>query len=189
MPVVTLSREMGSLGTAIARQVAEALGYRMVWREVINEAAARSGAPEMALDALDDLGLLEVRPTLQQRRAYHQSVRQVLAELASAGDVVIVGRAGQVVLRDQPHVLHTRIIAPVELRIERTAALQHVSAAAARAQVQNSDRTRYNYVRQAYKIDWDDPELYDLVINTRRLTVAMAADLIIQTLAQLEAHS
>ncbi len=187
MPVITLSREMGSLGTAIAHQVAEALGYRMVWREVINEAAARAGAPEMALDALDDLGLLDVRPTLQQRRAYHQSVQQVLTELASAGDIVIVGRAGQVVLRDQPHVLHTRIIAPLELRTQRIAASQHISAAAARAQIQNSDRMRSTYVRQAYKIDWDDPELYDLVVNTRRLTVAKAADVIIQTLTQLEA--
>jgi cytidylate kinase len=187
MPVITLSREMGSLGTDIARQLAETLGYRLVWREVINEAAARSGAPEMALDAIDDLGLLEVRPTREQRQAYHHGVQQVVTELAGEGNVVIVGRAGQVVLRNYPNVLHTRIIAPLELRIQRTEADQHIATSAAQAQVQNSDRKRRAYVRQAYHVDWDDPELYDLVINTRRLTVAMAVDLIIQALSHVEA--
>jgi len=184
MPVITLSREMGSLGTAIARRVADSLGYRFVWREVINRAASRAGAPEVALAEIDDLGLLDVRPTFRQRRAYRECVRQVIEELAAQDDVVIVGRAGQVVLRDAPNVLHVRVVAPRELRIRRTASRQKISLEAARAQVQESDRTRRAYLRRAYYVDWNAIELYDLVINTRRLTVVASAGLIIHALGQ-----
>ncbi len=184
MPVITLSREMGSLGTAIARRVADSLGYRFVWREVINRAASRAGAPEVALAEIDDLDLLGVRPTFRQRRAYRECVRQVIEELAAQDDVVIVGRAGQVVLRDAPNVLHVRVVAPRELRIRRTASRQRISLEAARAQVQESDRSRRAYLRRAYYVDWNAIELYDLVINTRRLTVVASAGLIIHALGQ-----
>ena len=184
MPVITLSREMGSLGNVIAREVADILGYRMVQREVINQAASRAGAPEIALAAIDDLGLLGVRPTFHQRRAYRQCVRQVIEELAAQDDVVIVGRAGQVVLKGHPGVLHVKVTAPLELRVERTASRQQIPTAAARAQVEVNDRARRDYLRRAYYVDWNMIELYDLVINTRQLTVAMAADLIIRALGQ-----
>lgn len=184
MPVITLSREMGSRGTAIARRVADSLGYRFVWREVINRAASRAGAPEVALAEIDDLDLLGVRPTFRQRRAYRECVRQVIEELAAQDDVVIVGRAGQVVLRDAPNVLHVRVVAPRELRIRRTASRQRISLEAARAQVQESDRSRRAYLRRAYYVDWNAIELYDLVINTRRLTVVASAGLIIHALGQ-----
>ncbi len=184
MPVITLSREMGSLGTAIARRVADSLGCRFVWREVINRAASRAGAPEVALAEIDDLDLLGVRPTFRQRRAYRECVRQVIEEMAAQDDVVIVGRAGQVVLKDAPNVLHVRVVAPRELRIRRTASRQEISLEAARAQVQESDRTRRAYLRRAYYVDWNAIELYDLVINTRRLTVVASAGLIIDALGQ-----
>ena len=184
MPVITLSREMGSLGTAIARRVADSLGYRFVWREVINRAASRAGAPEVALAEIDDLGLLGVRPTFRQRRAYRDCVRQVIEELAVQDDVVIVGRAGQVILRDTLNALHVRVVAPLELRIQRTASRQQIPIEAARAQIEESDRTRRAYLRRAYYVDWNAIELYDLVISTRRLTVTAAADLIIRALGR-----
>jgi cytidylate kinase len=184
MPVITLSREMGSLGTAIARQVAETLSYRLVWREVINQAACRAGAPEVALAAIDDLGLLGVRPTFRQRRAYRRCVQQVIEELATQGNIVIVGRASQVVLKDYADTLHVKVIAPLDLRIQRTAAQQQIPIAAARAQVVMSDRTRREYLRRAYYVDWNTMALYDLVINTRSLTVAAATDLITRALGQ-----
>ncbi len=140
MPAITISREMGSLGTAIAQAVADALGYRIMCCEVINEAAARAGTPEVALAALDDLNLLGLKPSFKQQQAYHRGVRIVMEEQVARGNVVLVGRAGQVILKDHRDVMHVRIVAPIALRIERIAARQRVSPAAARAQVETSDR-------------------------------------------------
>jgi cytidylate kinase len=186
MATVTVSRQLGSLGTQIARQVAGRLGYRMVWREVINEAARRAGAPEAALAVIDDLGLLNVDLRPDVRQAYRQAVGEVMEDLVAQGNVVIVGRAGQVMLADRPDVLHVRVIAPLALRVKRVASTQNISAAAAQAQVEQSDRTRRDCLRRCFNVDWNDSQLYDLVLNTERLTVEEGADLVCQALTGRE---
>src|SRR5512133_811696 len=116
MAVVTISRQLGSLGRDVAQLVASRLGYRFIWRNMINEAARRASTPEVALATIDELDLLGLTPSPQARQAYIDAVRQVMDEQAEQGNVVILGRAGQIVLRHRPDVLSVRIIAPVELR-------------------------------------------------------------------------
>ncbi|MGC9521551.1 MAG: AAA family ATPase [Anaerolineae bacterium] len=186
MPAITISRQMGSLGTQIARQIADRLGYKMVWREVINEAACRACAPEVALAVIDDLGLLGARPSFRARRAYQNAVAQVMAEWAEEGEIVIVGRAGQVILGERDDIMHVRIIAPLSLRIERMAEEQDIPTPAAKARVEESDRSRRHYLRRYYHVDWNDPELYDLTLNTQRLSIATAADLVIAAWTQFQ---
>ncbi len=184
MATITISRQLGSLGCDVARVVAERLGYRLARREVVNQAARRAGAPEAALAAIDELGLLGLCPTPKACRAYHEAVRQVMEELAKEGNVVIIGRAGQVILRDHPAALHVRVVAPTRLRIERIARRHGISLQAAEAQVEVSDRTRHNYLKRFYHVRADDPELYDLIINTERMTPEAAASLICDALAK-----
>lgn len=179
MCTITISRQLGSLGLDVAALVAEGLAYRLVRRQVINQAALRAGAPEAALAAIDELGLFKMSPSPQESQAYHAAVQQVMVELAKEGKVVIVGRAGQVILRDHPDVLHVRIIAPMALRVERVASRHGISSEAASAQIQASDRYRRNYLRRFYHVQLDDPELYDLTINTEHLTVSVAAEIVI----------
>jgi cytidylate kinase len=182
MTVITISRKLGSLGNQIAQQIGEALGYRVVSREVINKAAGRSGHPEAALTDIDDLKLLDLRPSYRARRAYHEAVRQILTELAGEGKVVIIGRAGQAILKGCPDVRHIRVTAPEALRIARIAAAEKISTAAAQARIESSDKTRRTYLRRNYHIDWDDPDLYDLVINTEHLSATVATSLILAAL-------
>lgn len=184
MAAITVSRKLGSLGNQIAQAVAETLSYRIVSRKVINRAACHSRAPEAALADIDDLGFFGLRPSYRARKAYRQAVELVLREFASEGKVIIVGRAGQIVLRDQPEILHVRVIAPVNLRITRIAAAQSISTAAAKAQIEQSDRARHSYLRRTYHVDWEDPELYDLTINTEHLNAVTASAIIIHALSQ-----
>src|SRR5512142_1680433 len=108
MGVITISRQLGSLGRDVAVIAAQRLGYSLAWRDIINAAARRAGAPEAALSMIDELGLLGDCATPKMRREYRRAVGQVMTELAAAGNAVIVGRAGQVILRDHPGVLHVR---------------------------------------------------------------------------------
>lgn len=176
--IVTISRQVGSLGFEVASAAAQELGYRLVWREAINQAARRAGAPEMALAAIDDLRLLGLDPSPQARRAYHHAVRQVMEELARDGNVVILGRAGQAILSGVKNALHVRVVAPTRLRIERVARRHRVSIEAARAQVEAGDRYRHDYLKRFYHVRADDPELYDLIINTENYSPGQAAHLI-----------
>lgn len=178
MPVVTISRQLGTQGRETARLLAENLGCRLVWRELINQAAQRAGAPDMALAAIDELNLLNIYPSPQDCEAYHAAVRQVILELADAGSVVILGRAGQVILHGRADVLHVRLVAPLEVRAQRLAADQGISQTAALEQIKASDRYRKNYLKKFYAADWNDLALYDLVINTAHFEPAQTAAVI-----------
>ena len=180
MTVITISRQAGSNGRQIAEQAAALLGYRIVWREVINQAALRAGAPAMALAMIDELNLLGVCPSEEECQTYLLAVEQVVKELAQQGNVIIVGRAGLCILADHPQALHVRIIAPQELRALRLVERHAISLSAARAQVKARDRYRRDYLRRFYQVDWNDPAHYDLVINSARLSNAAAAELIYQ---------
>ena len=186
MSTITLSRQMGSLGSQIAQCAAQALGYRLVWRDAINQAARLSGAPEIALAAIDELGLLDVRPSAKAYQAYRSSLAQVMAELADQGNTLILGRAGQVILGERPDVLHVRVVAPLALRIERVASQYGISLEAAKARIEASDHYRANFLMKAYKVRWEDPLFYHLVINTGLFSQDQAVALILH--ASQEIH-
>jgi cytidylate kinase len=178
MPVITLSREMGSRGDDVAMAVAERLGLRLVGRELINRAARAAGAPEVALAEIDELGLLGVKPSPGALRLYTQKVAEVIRELAARGDLLVVGRGGQVVLADEPGVLHMRVIAPRPMRLQLVQARCHVTPEAATARIDASDKARAAYLRRAHGVRWDAAGLYDMVLNMAHLSVADAAEVV-----------
>ena len=178
MAVITISRQLGSLGTTLGRQIAARLGYRLVHRELINQAAQLAGAPELALATIDELGLLGIEPEPDQQQAYLLAVQNVIKDTASQGDVIIVGRAGQVILQNRPRALHLRVIAPLEIRVQRVVAAHGISTQAAKAQIERSDRYRAAYLKRFYAIQWDDPCYYHLVINTGFLSLEDSAQVV-----------
>ena len=178
MTTITLSRQLGSRGDEVAQVIAERIGYRVVYRELINAAAQRAGVPELALEVLDVLGLLQTHPTSQARHAFQQALHELMVEMADQGKAILIGRAGCVLLRDRPDVFHVRLVAPMTQRVERIAQQRGLSLAAAQAQVEASDQTRRAYLRHHHHANWDDPHLYDLVLNMEKLTVNAAAALV-----------
>ena len=69
MSVITISRQLGSLGDEVARAVSAKLDYRMIGRDLINQAALRAHVPEVALSEIDDLGLLDLDPSPESIQA------------------------------------------------------------------------------------------------------------------------
>ncbi len=181
MSAITISRQMGSLGCQIATTLAESLGFKLVWRELINEAAHRAGTPEVALAAIDELGLLGICPSPKACRAYHQAAKEIMHELAEQGNVIFLGRAGQVILGNRADTLHIRLTAPISTRIVRIAERLGITEESARAQVEASDRYRSNYLRRFYHTNWNNPDLYHIVLNTGSLQIEQAAELICQS--------
>jgi len=178
MVAITLSRQIGSLGDEIASAVGALLGFRVICRELINQAAAAAGYPEMALALIDDFGLLGMRPSKRCCASFAAAEREVYLQFIDQGHVVLVCGDGAVMLQELPDVLHIRIIAPANLRAQRLAAQHKISVAAALARVEASDRARRVFIRKQHRTCWDDPHLYDLIINTDKVTVPDAAALI-----------
>jgi cytidylate kinase len=186
---ITLSRTMGGLGEEVALRAGEELGFRIVRKELINMAARLAGHPEVALAAIDDLGLLNINPTPQASQEYQAALAQLMHAEAERGACIIIGRAGQAILGGAPHTLHVRVTAPLEIRVERVAARLGISYAAALEQVKVTDRRRSYYVRHYYHCRWEDPNQYDLVLNTARLSADQAARMLCAALrARAQSH-
>ena len=178
MPIITLSRELGSRGDDVAVGVAEKLNLRLVGRDLLNQAARQAGVPEVALAEIDELGLLGVKPSRDALQRYRLTVEGVMSGLADASNVLLVGRGSQIVLAGRAGVLHVRVIAPRAERVQCVQERCHVSAEAAAARIDASDRARAGYLRRSYRARWDDPELYDLILNTAHWSVKSAVDLL-----------
>jgi cytidylate kinase len=176
--VVAFTRELGSLGTFIAEELARRRGYRFVRREIL-EAAARMGP--LTEDELTRLvesppGLWE-RLSLPARRHFYHVAARVL-EAAQADNVVILGRWSTMLLRGVRHAVRVRVCAPLPLRVERLAERLGVSRSEAQAIAERYDQGVRARIRQFFDVAWEDSDLYDLVINTERITVERGCELV-----------
>jgi cytidylate kinase len=120
-----------------------------------------------------------VPPISASLEEYVRMVGLVIRGLARAGNVLIMGRGGQILLSKHPDALHVQIVAPVAYRVKVVMAREGLNQRAAQNRIRASDRARFDYVRRYHDADWLDPSLYHLVINTGRVPVATAVDLII----------
>ena len=127
-------------------------------------------------------GTIEARQLDEERCI--SLVRGTIEAACKQGDVVIVGRGGQAILQEKPGVLHVRIEAPLETRINRVQYLEMSGMAlgfqqrAAEERVRERDRAAASYLRRFYDVDWGDPNLYHLVIDTAKWGTESAACLI-----------
>lgn len=180
MAVITVARQLGSAGTWVATRAAEELGYEYVDRQLVFAAAARAGVPEVALAQIDEFGLLSPAPVREAHDAYLKALLTVIVEAARRGNLVIGGYGGQLILSDFPGAFHVQVIAPFARRAGRIAERQGVSLSTAESLVRAADRRRALYLRRYYGVDWLDPGLYDLVVNTGRIEPPAAVRLIVE---------
>jgi hypothetical protein len=111
---------------------------------------------------------------------YVRMVGLVIRGLAKEGNVLIVGRGGQVLLRKHPGAFHVQIVAPFAQRVRTVMVSEKLDKRAAESRVRANDRARADYLRRYHGVDWLDPTLYHLVINTGHVPVAAAVDLIVK---------
>jgi cytidylate kinase len=110
----------------------------------------------------------------------------VIRGLASEGNVLIVGRGGQALLRNHPTAVHVQIVAPFAMRAQVVMERMHLEKKAAQHRVRASDRARFDYLRRYHDVDWLDSTHYHLVINTGRVPVSAAMDLVVGALPRAD---
>ena len=112
-------------------------------------------------------------------QAFRAATEETIRTHAASGSAVILGRAGMLVLADDPHVLRVRLSGPVDARIEQAVARYGLSAGEARSQQRDNDGARAAWVARFYGRDVTDPSLYDLVLNATKFGVDECAQLIV----------
>jgi cytidylate kinase len=177
MAILTISREFGSGGTEIGRIVAETKGYDYVDKgRILSEISSRGERWEKWAADFDERG-----PTTWEKfdwsfRGFTALMQSALLNYAVKGNVVIMGRGANILLKDIAHVLSIRIIAPLEERVERIVLREAVTHPTAKWMVKKIDHERSSFLYSMYGRHEEIPGAYHLVINTgsRSLeTVAM----------------
>lgn len=225
MAVITISRQYGSGGDEIVELICKTTGYQIFDKHIIAAAAVEAGLSDQEVidfaegnykvkNFLDRL--LGISRPVAQLRVWKENssgertaeemplneenalalVKKAIEYAYNLGNMVIVGRGGQVVLRDCPDVLHVRVEAPLEDRIlrVRTSPIpinrpyqdSVKTRRAAQDVIAINDAASADYLKRFYGVDWADPLLYHLLINTSKLQVEPAAQVIIEAARQLE---
>lgn len=110
-----------------------------------------------------------------------QQTSETILKLAELGHVILIGRGANVVTAKLPHVVHVRLVAPLETRLNHCQESYDMTAKAAREFCQQEDEGRRRYLKKYFQADVDDPLLYHLVINTGLVSFDAAARLIAET--------
>jgi cytidylate kinase len=162
----------------LAECLARRLGYRCIDRDVIVERAAASGVSQEDLrDALEKPpGFLE--RFSHKKYVYLALIQAALAEEVRTGKAIYHGLAGHLLLKAGPHILRTRIIAPIEFRIRMAQSRLRLEREEAIAYIERMDQHRRKWTQFLYGVDWGDPELYDVVLNLDHIEIEEACQVI-----------
>ncbi len=181
MAIITISRGSFSKGKEVAEKVAGKLHYTSVSREVLIKASKEFNIPEIKLaQAIHDAPSFMERFTFGRER-YLAHIESTILEYFQKDNVVYHGLAGHFFVKNIPHVLKVRIIADLEDRIVTEMERHNLSREQALKQLQDDDYERRQWSIKLYGIDTGDPQLYDLVLHIRKLSVDDAAEVICHT--------
>jgi cytidylate kinase len=182
MSLITVTQNIGCGAIEIARQVAAELGL-----EVYDDHRLGERAVEMGIQPEELKKMAEKPPGVFSRmmsnkpEAYLDLLQAVVYEVARRGEGIIFGHGSQVLLRDFGCALHVRIFASESTRISTLIAQSGLDRAAAKKMIHKSDSEQRGFLRYSFHMDWNDPSLYDVVINRDKLSAASAARIIIET--------
>ena len=177
MTTIAMTREMGSLGGAVAAHLARRDGRKVVYHEIIDQLANK-----MRLRKSHVARLLEGRAGLWEKLAASETSLSIFTAdetyrmLVDESTGVIRGWGAVHLLADIPHVIRVRICAPFEMRVERMMErLGTMDREAVQRELEMSDEAHTAIARRHFRLDWRDPEHYDIVLSTARLSVEECA--------------
>lgn len=180
MAVIAMTREMGTLGKEVAQGLADQMGLKVLHHELVeHDVAGRLGMPESAVHRyLEGSASLLETWKIDSTRLSRYTAEEIL-ELAQEGNVVIRGWGATALLRDVPHVLRVRVCAPMTFRervmMERLG-IQEESVV--RREIERNDAAHARTMHGLFGLDWKDPLLYHLVLNTESVPIETCVKLV-----------
>lgn len=190
MAIITISRQEGSLGDEIARSVSNKLNYNLIDKHTIHDmAAAYKGRYDSEMNVLAN----ESKPgffdfLFHQRSVYGHLIASMMYEAAGRDNCVMVGRGGQFLLRDKPHVIHVRFVAPFDFRVQRIMDTLHLERKIAQEYIRTSDQTRDEFIHYLFREKVDDSRYYHLMLDTGSFPQDRVEDFLVRELMRIEAE-
>ena len=200
--IVTISNRFGSGALAVAELAAQRLGYEYVDEQLPVVVAKRLQTSPESVDSEEDrsptmgerivrmleLATPEVRAggtTFDEELL--REVQAAVREYASHDNVVIVGRGAHVILGRRPDVLRVFMYAPRDWRLRHIMESHTLDEKAARAEIDRIDKSRAEYMRRNYDLNWNEPGNFELQIDTSTFSIEGAAGVIVAAVRERQA--
>ncbi len=178
MSLITMPREMGSLGVEVAAEVAKRLGKSVIHHEISDQLANK-----MRLRKSHVVRFLEGKAGILEKMATDETSLSIytadeIFRLAESGEVAVIrGWGATHLLNDVPHVVRVRVCAPYELRVTRMMErLKTDDRASVEKEIRLSEEAHTAITRRHFDLNWRDAEHYDAILNTERMSVTECAD-------------
>jgi cytidylate kinase len=197
MAVITISRQFGAGGITLGKMVAEKFGYTFADTEIIKmvaemanvsthfvETVEREAGGKFAKFISKTVSKPLVERILKDERGYIDEeiyldyLVLIIAQMGDDGNVVILGRGSQYILNDLPDAYHILLIDTFENRVRFIQKNYELSQGRASQAVKNEDKRRFNLYKKLGKTDYDNPDLYHLVLNMARIHLDKALKLV-----------
>lgn len=195
-PFITLSRESGTNGTALARALATRLspGDEPPWTvysaNLIEEMLRTNNLPPHLARFLPEDKVSELDASVGEVVGLHPNlwmlvakINELMRQIARQGHAVIVGRGANFATRDLPHGIHLRLVAPPAYRDAHAARELGLDPGQASARNAQRDAARQRYVRATFSAHIADPAAYDLVFNVAQVPFDVMVDLVLHYVA------
>jgi len=181
MSLITISYRMGTDGRKIARRIADILNFELYDDQRIQEIIVNLGIQAEEIKDLDEKepGFFD-RFLSRKPEIYLRFMDSAIYSIAQKDDAVIVGHGSQTLLQNFGCALHVLIKNNMENRVTNLIEKEGMNREAAEKIIRKSDSTLKGFFRFAYQREWDDPTIYDIVMNIEKMGFETAAKLIIE---------
>lgn len=184
-PLITVSRQRGSRGTMIAERIAYRFNYTLLHRDIIDRIVETSGYKRRIVESLDDHTRSQmelwfesvITGKLVDLNDYARHLLEIIFSVSRLGGIVVVGRAANFIIGANRG-LHVRVVGTMAGRIRSLIEQEKMSEAEARREIEKSDHERADFVKKLVHKSIDDPQYYDLILNSDWLPVEQAVSLI-----------
>lgn len=178
MPLIAMTREMGSLGKDVAAAVSARLGKPVVHHEIIDQLADKMRLRKShVIRFLDGKANVWERLTTDKTSLSIFTADETLALAESDNVAVIRGWGSAHLLRPIQHVICVRVCAPMNLRVKRMMErLDTDDVDLVTDEIRLSEEAHGAITRRHFGVNWQDPEQYDLALNTERVAIEECAD-------------
>ncbi|MCF6247371.1 MAG: cytidylate kinase-like family protein [Desulfobacula sp.] len=183
--IITISRESGSNGYKLAKQLCLKTGFDLFHHEIVDAMVEKSKNSRTLLETLDERGMNIVDDIVSNfvnehhlwTDEYSKLLFQILSTIGKHGNAIILGRGANCVLHGQ-NILRVRLVAPENMRRNNIQKSLDLNKDDAKKNMVSTDANRAAFVKRYFNCDTTDASNYDLVINTGALSVEKAIQII-----------
>ncbi len=204
MAVITISRQFGAGGKTIGKKVADELGYTFVDEDIIQIIAEKAKVSPGWVESVEKeaggrlsriVTRMVSKPLLERilkddygyidEQIYIDYLVVIISQMAEEGDVLFLDRGSQYILNDHPDAFHVLLINSFENRVKFMVDRYDMTEHSATQVVKSEEKRRISLYRKIGKQDYDQPQLYHLVMNMAKVELDQAVETIVR-LAQAQ---